>query len=159
MTNLGRMMSIACTVIASCLLWIGSGHVVAQSKPTRLPPGDMQLLNGYRHEALSSIDTYMGRIWKESGPELIYDIGSLAMNEVRLHRERIGGPWQTIVKDERGRVSMEAIMTDDETLHLAFPGATAHFTARRLKSKSDVAEILLMVMSYDQGKGIMEAGR
>lgn len=156
MSSVKMIATLAGVLLVACLCLNGSTRLLAQFDAARRPPGGMRLLEGYRHEALKSVDTYGGRIWKDGGPELIYELGDLATNNVRHYRERDSGLWYVVDKDARG-ISLEAIMTDDETLHIALPGARANFMARKLKSKADVAEVLLMLMSYSEAKGLMEA--
>jgi hypothetical protein len=50
-------------------------------------------------------------------------------------------------------------MTDDETMHVAFAGYVENFTAHRLKTKTDVADVLLMLLSFDPEQGFKDAGR
>jgi hypothetical protein len=52
------------------------------------------------------------------------------------------------------RTPVEVVMTDDETMLVSFVGGAANFTASHLKSKRDVAELFLMLMTYNQVRGL-----
>jgi hypothetical protein len=159
MGTVRRYVATACVALGAWLSWTAVGSsVVPQPGQMQGPPGGIQLVTGYKHERLSSVDTYMGRIWRDDGPELIYEIGMLSMNEIRHYRKANAQSWFRTVGDGTN-VSIESIMTDDETLHVAFPGGYSNFQARKLKSKTDVAEILLMLMTFSPGKALKEAGR
>ena len=59
-------------VCATAALSVADG---AQEKGDPSPPGEIRLLPGYRHVVTGGIDTVTGRIWKEGGPIISYDIG------------------------------------------------------------------------------------
>jgi len=107
------------------------------------PPGSMRLLEGYRHERLMGIDTMVGRIWKADGPEVHYDIGTLAGNHARQSDMRQWSKQQTI-----GGRTFTLTMRSDDTLILTFDQGTANFFVRGIRNQEDLAEILLMLLSY-----------
>src|SRR5688572_24086317 len=44
------------------------------------PPGGIRLLEGYQHKREQGIDSSPGRIWKDGGLIIAYDIGMMAGN-------------------------------------------------------------------------------
>jgi hypothetical protein len=107
----------------------------------------MWLLPGYRHERFDRIDSSPGRIWKEGGLEICYDIGGLAGNYVKgkVSKEKDKLVWhkeQTVA----GR-TVQLCLTKDRVL-FATVGGTANFWAK-VKSDEDTADLLLMVVTYN----------
>ena len=49
---------------------------------------------------------------------------------------------------------VQVVMTDDETLIVSFAGDATHFVATRVKTKGDVVDVMLMLMTYDPLKGL-----
>src|SRR3982750_1614299 len=66
------------------------------------PPGGIRLLEGYQHKRERGIDSSPGRIWKEGGLVIRYDIGGLAGNYAE-HQEKAERVWtrQQVVGDRR----------------------------------------------------------
>jgi hypothetical protein len=63
------------------------------------PPGNIKLLPGYQHKTLQGIDTRVGKIWKEGGLEIKYDIGSLVQRTIRW---RSPSPLRALQKQHSG---------------------------------------------------------
>jgi hypothetical protein len=78
-------MPAGCVVVALLTLGLASttGSVATGAQPPS-GPGGMQLQPGYLHTRTPSLDTIRGRVWKDGGPEIVYDIGLLALNEASL---------------------------------------------------------------------------
>src|SRR4051812_33752103 len=77
------------------------------------PPGAIRLTDGFRHERLQGIDSDVGRIVKEGGLEIRYDIGGMAGNyagsikgpdRVWAVNQVVNGEPVEIVKSKDGRV-------------------------------------------------------
>src|SRR6188768_1256004 len=122
---------------------LGIASVLAED-PANAAPGGMKLLTGYKHQKLRGIDTLVGKISKEGGLSIQYDIGRLAGNyaksqakeEPLWHKEQVIG----------GR-PVQLTFAKNKTLYVTLPEANANFYATA-KSEEDIADILLMVLSY-----------
>ena len=136
---------IAGSVCGSASLCLAGPQTSPAPQPS--PPGSLQLLPGYQHERIGGMDTIRGRIWKVGGPDVIYEFGTLATNEARMYRQSNVRLWWRTFTTQKG--SVEVVMTDDETMHIAFAAYLTNFTASRLKTKTDVADVMLMLMSFD----------
>lgn len=129
------------------------------------PPGDLVLLEGYRHERRQGADTLVGRITKEHGPTFRYDIGQLAGPRVRnvpqddlvwQRRQRISGREVLVAQSLHGDAIVSILRPDqqgdarDLTLEeraaasLRYP---ANFYGR-VESEEQLADLLLMVLTY-----------
>jgi hypothetical protein len=129
----------------------------ALTAQTSKPPGEIQLLAGYQHERSGGFDTSRGHIWKPGGIEIIYEIGTLANNEARTYRTSGKYLWfRQLVLDN---TLVDVVMRDEETLLVGYFGAYANFRAHNIKSQADLADALLMVLTYDPHKGLLESGR
>lgn len=112
------------------------------------PPGAIRLLPNYQHQARQSYDTEVGRIWKEDGLLIHYDIGPLAGNFATVSR-----PDQRLWYKEQasGRRRVQLALTKDRTLYVTFPDDDANFYAT-LKTEEDLVDMLLMVLTYSPAK-------
>lgn len=107
----------------------------------------IQVLQGYRHEDIGGMDTRRGKISKPKGPEIMYDIGALATNETAIHFKSKDFLWARSISI--GAHSLELVMKDDETLYASFPRYYANFIGTRVRTKADLADVLLMIVTYD----------
>ena len=133
--------SIVAIVIVLLLCWALAPAAGQQDSP----PGSIKLLPGYQHKTLQGIDTSVGKIWKDGGIEIQYDIGRLAGDYANpkyperyvWHREQsIGGRRVHSALDKRN------------TLIVSFPDTSANFMAE-VKSHEDIVDMLLMVLTYE----------
>jgi hypothetical protein len=112
------------------------------------PPGGIKLLNGYVHIPLRGIDTRVGRIKKEGGLDILYDIGRLAGESVRLclliDQSCV---WYKEQQLKGGLVKIA--LTKDREIIATFPKTTANFIAE-VKSQEDIADFLIMILTYDE---------
>jgi hypothetical protein len=110
------------------------------------PPGGLVLLPGYRHAAGRGIDTHVGRIWKENGPVISYDIGPGASS---IAKPRMGDNtlWVKEISIDEKTV-LRVNMQKDQTTVLIDIGAWSCFAAHNIGAKEDLAEVLMMLMSY-----------
>jgi hypothetical protein len=131
------------TVAALAVFGILCGSGGRGEEPAPIP-GGIKLLPGYKHEKLQGIDTRVGKIWKEGGLTIRYDIGRLAGNHVKAHsRENLLWYKEQVVD---GR-TVQLALTLDRILHVTFPETTANFFGMA-KGDEEVADILLMVLTY-----------
>jgi hypothetical protein len=114
-------------------------------------PGGIKLLPGYAHQKLKGIDSRVGRISKNGGVRFQYDLGGLGwgnlVNNVLKDKDNLLWSREQVID---GRI-VQLAMTKDRTLNVTFPETRANFygTAR---SEEDVADMLLMVLSYAPAK-------
>lgn len=132
---------------------------------TDAPPGNLRLLEGYRHEAGRGRDTRVGRIAKEGGPTFRYDIGHLAGPRVRNVRQadlvwqrhqRIFGREVLVAQSLHGQAIVSILRPDqagepgDRTIaeqveaSMRYP---ANFFGR-VESTEQLADLLLMALTY-----------
>lgn len=116
-------------------------------KPSTPPPGNIQLLFEYTHETRQGIDTQVGEIRKKDGLVIRYDIGKLAGNLTRANvgtykEKRVWYKRQTINDDE-----LWIAYFSDGKITATFIKASANFYAET-KSQEDVADFLLIIMTY-----------
>jgi hypothetical protein len=129
---------------------IFSGQSAQDDVKNVLAPFGMQLLEGYRHRSLPRIDTTNGVIWKDGGPRIEYEIGALAARAAEDYWQTHKSIWRTTVK--AGDMSLDFVLDDDQDTLAATIGF-ASFTATGVKSRRDLSEVMLMIMTYDVGKG------
>jgi len=112
------------------------------------PPGNIRLLPGYEHQTLQGIDTQVGRIWKESGLLIHYDIGQVAGNFATAFRpdQRLWHKEQAS-ETHRGQLTL----TKDRMLCVTFPDDVANFYAA-VKTEEDIVDMLLMVLNYSRAQ-------
>lgn len=116
-----------------------------QPKPSP-PPGRIKLLDGYTHFREQGIDTSVGRIKKEGGLDIAYDIGHLAGEYTNTCvRDKNNCVW---FKEQKLELEVVKIaLTKDGEIIATFPKTTANFFAR-VKSQEDIADFLIMILTY-----------
>ena len=125
--------------LALCLLFAAVSVAAA-----RVP--DLRLLDGYQHKAEAAEDSAAGKIWKEGGITIHYDIGRLAGQCVDPAR-RCDYAW--FREQQVNGHTVYSARTKDGQVLVTFPGAEpANFYAD-CRSQDDVADMLLMVLTYD----------
>lgn len=135
-------------------MWKWTGALVAvgifamasvfADEPADSAPGGIKLLSGYKHQVLQGIDTRVGKVWKEGGLSIQYDIGKLAGNYAKAqgkdeplwHKEQVIG----------GR-TVHLTLAKDKKFYVTLPQGNANFWGQ-VKTEEDIADILLMVLTY-----------
>ena len=105
------------------------------------------LLPGYRYRESPIVDSQPGRIWKQNGPVIDYEIGRVIGNEALAYAERF--PKMSLLRlapTEPGQVVLTMDLEHDR-IFISI-GHTANFTATNLKSRQDVAEVMAMIYTY-----------
>lgn len=97
------------------------------------------------------MDTTNGVIWKDGGPRIEYEIGFGGPLHAIEYPQTHKGIWGTTVKVRD--ISFVFVFDDDQDILAATIGRYANFTATGVKSRSDVSEVMLMIMTYDMSKG------
>jgi len=117
-------------------------------------PGGILLLAGYQHKHEQGIDSSPGRIWKEGGLVIRYDIGGSAGNyaehqakaeRVWTRRQVVGDRRVDIVKSKDGNVYVSFASDKDDNRG----GYPANFYAA-IKKDEDLADLLLIALTYPE---------
>jgi|ERR1051325_4534635 hypothetical protein len=108
------------------------------------PPGPIKLLPGYQHKTERGIDTAVGRIWKEGGTTITYDIGIYAGLEIRPDQQDRNAWYkeQTI-----NNQTVRMVLTKERALKVEFVERHATFLAL-VPKEEDLADALLMILTY-----------
>ncbi len=115
--------------------------------PKSPPPGGIKLLAGYVHMKERGIDTWVGRIKKEGGLDILYDIGPLAGEYVNRCLRDQSCVWYKEQQLKGGLVKIA--LASDGRIIATFPKTTANFSAE-VKSQEDIADFLIMILTYDE---------
>ena len=136
----------AISMLMICLVSLASidGAQVATSVP---PPGGMMLLPGYKHEpSPNTIDSRMGRIVKDGGPVISYDIG-LGVGSFATPTAGDKTLWVKEISVGGGIIIRVNMQADEKTLFVDI-GRSTGFAAQQVATKEDLTEVLMMLMSY-----------
>jgi len=139
----------------------GANAPVAGDDPSGGPqivrnvPGGMQLLPGYKHLPLQGIDSVIGRIERDGGLQISYEIGHVqAPGEPRL-----GGSFSDRAKLSPGHETRwyREQTVDGQPVHIAFrkdgillvsyPNSGMNL-ATQVADAGEMAEALLMILTY-----------
>jgi hypothetical protein len=136
--------------LAFCIIAATGDRAASQSAatPTGMegPPGGMQLLVGYQHRRAPSFEGWRGRIWKDGGPQIDYDISLYDGNAATAYPQMDKSIWRTTLR--LNGISCDLTVDEAQDI-LVISFGFANFTATRVKSRRDATEVLLMVLSYD----------
>lgn len=129
------------------------------AKIVRNVPGGMQLLPGYKHLPLQGIDSVIGRIERDDGLQISYEIGHVqAPGEPRL-----GGSFSDRAKLSPGHETrwyreqtvdgqpVHIAFRKDDVLLVSYPNSGMNL-ATQIADEGEMAEALLMILTY-RGKG------
>lgn len=138
--------------LAVCFGVVAASSVAGGRSDRRLFPSvesesPVTLLPGYRHRSERGIDTNPGRIWKENGPSIDYDIGMLSGNLAEGYAQEFPN-LPTIRLRTQSPCPFVVVMDEehDAMIVSAFPG---NFHAYHVKSRRDVAEVLTMLKTFE----------
>jgi hypothetical protein len=136
--------------LAFCMIAATSGRAASQSAatPPRMEglPGGMQLLVGYQHRRAPTFEGRQGRIWKDGGPQIDYDISFYDGNAAKAYPQMDKSIRRTTLR--LNGVSCDLTVDEAQDIVVISFGF-ANFAATRVKSRRDATEVLLMVLSYD----------
>jgi len=135
--------------LSALFLFVVTFSAVGQTSKPAVPesyvPGDIRMLDGYKHIRRQGIDTAVGDISKAGGLTIGYDIGRLAGNyaqgQCRLEkciwfkRQVVNGSELLLGLTKEGKIAA------------TFPGDDANFFALT-KSTEDIVDFLTMVLTY-----------
>ncbi len=111
------------------------------------PPGSITLLDGFKHQTLQGIDTRVGKIWKENGLSIQYDIGRLSGNYAKQQREYQADQLLWAKQQTWHGQPVELVMMKDRQLYVSFPERHANFYGK-VQKEQDLVDVLLMVLTY-----------
>ncbi len=111
------------------------------------PPGSITLLDGFKHQKLQGIDTRVGKIWKDGGITIQYDIGRLAGNYAEQQRKYQADQLLWAKQQTWHGQPVELAMTKDRQLYVSFPERHANFYGK-VQTEEDLVDALLMVLTY-----------
>lgn len=117
------------------------------------PPGNIKLLEGYTHIKKQGIDTSVGEISKLNGITIRYDNGHLAGRVAGRYCGSGNCLWYKQQKINGRTVWIG--LTKDERILATFPEIYVNFYAQT-KSPEDIADFLLMILTYGHDKPIAE---
>lgn len=148
------------SMIASAMLVsLMTTSASAQNAKPDPAPGGVQLLPGYKHQTLQGIDSRPGKIFKEGGLEIMYDIGRIP----KPGGFRLGGDysdWAKRVSEKDRRWYREQtinghpvhlVYTKKQRLTVSFPKGGINFSCEA-KTEQDLVDALLMTLSYASSK-------
>lgn len=111
------------------------------------PPGSIKLLDGFKHQRMQGIDTRVGKIWKDGGITIQYDIGRLAGNYAEQQRKYQADQLLWDRQQTWHGQPVELAMTKDRQLYVSFPERQANFYGQ-VQKEQDLVDALLMVLTY-----------
>ena len=136
------------TTYSLILIMVGVLMISSASGQEPPTPGSISLLPGYHHRIGQGIDSKVGRIWKDKGLVIHYDVGELAGDYTECGRPcgwTKGEMWrrEQLVQGQK----VVCVFTNKRRLVVSFPGAHANFYGIA-KTDKQLAEMLLMVLTF-----------
>ena len=142
--------------LALVALVIGSLSVVLRAASgDEPPPGSITLLDGFKHQTLQGIDTRVGKIWRDGGITIQYDIGRLSGNYAEQQRKYQADQLLWAKQQTWRGQPVELSMMKDRQLFVSFPERHANFYGK-IPKEADLVDALLMVLTYvpaEKGEG------
>ena len=111
------------------------------------PPGSITLQDGFKHQKMQGIDTRVGKIWKDGGITIQYDIGRLSGNYAKQQREYAADQLLWSKQQTWRGQPVELAMMKDRQLFVSFPERHANFYGK-VQKEEDLVDALLMVLTY-----------
>ena len=108
-------------------------------------PGSMQLLLGYKHQRRQGRDTQVGKIEKQKGLILQYDVGNLAGDYVESQRK--DGHYLWYKEQVFNSHPVKLLLKKDRTLYVTFTENKANFYGI-VKTEQDLVDAILMLATY-----------
>ena len=133
------------TSIAIIVGLIGVGTHSARADDSL--PGSIKMLDGYKHQKLQGTDSQVGKIWKDGGITIQYDIGLMAGNYAKQQRKHKADHLLWDKLQTWNGEPVEMAMMKDRLLYVSFPKRHANFYCK-VKEEQDIIDALLMVLTY-----------
>lgn len=138
----------AISYFISVAILVGLLGVALQAPPADDPlPGPIKLLEGYQHQKLQGTDSQVGKIWKDGGIKIQYDIGLMAGNYAKQQRKYKADQLLWNKQQKWHGEPVELVMMKDRQLYISFPKRNANFYGK-VKEEQDLVDALLMVLTY-----------
>lgn len=130
------------------------GHGTDQLASSRSP---VRLLPGYKLQIVPGPEGSGGKIWKEGGPVIDFNLPQCCAGIATDSVEKGAVAWRIEQIVEKQRVIV--LYTNSNELIVAFPKLISNFHAK-IRNPQDLAEVLLMVLTFEPYKGYeMDPGR
>jgi hypothetical protein len=123
------------------------GPNVGFAQRTAEPPGSIKLLPRYTHQPLRGIDTLVGKISREDGLTIQYDIGTLAGNYAMAQKDEAVWFKEHVINGQ----TVQMAFSKSKELTVTFTNGPANFFAT-VKSEEDLADVLLMLATYSPSR-------
>jgi hypothetical protein len=106
------------------------------------------VLPGYQHSAAKGvvIDSFEGRISKDGGPDIHWGISVGTAETTRVHAKENPKVSLTVVESP-GTGEMVVALDEDQAAMMVSIDRRAHFSARNVRSRQDVVDVILMATS------------
>lgn len=133
--------------ILAALAVVAIGVAVSGEQAARADnESPVRLLPGYNHRSVKGIDSSGGRIWRDRGPDIHYDIGLLVGEHAKGYVDE--NPRLSLITVDAQATGDIAVAIDEKHDRMVVTvDRTANFSARNVRSRKDVVEVLLMANS------------
>jgi hypothetical protein len=114
-------------------------------------PGKILLLPGYKIEARNGMEYPYGKIWKDGGPTINFQVGGQVRSrevDFRDQLEMEGGVSWRQQQTVNGH-QVICVYTKSNNLIIMFPYLSANFTAAVGRSQ-DITDMLLMALTFER---------
>jgi hypothetical protein len=103
----------------------------------------VQLLPGYRYTNPKGIDSAVGRIWKDGGPDISYGFGFFAGDQAREYAAKNPKVSLTEIGSSATGQVVVALDEDHDAMVVSIDNR-CQFSARNVRTRKDVMEVLLI---------------
>ena len=136
------MKPLPAVLVLVCAIVAGDRHTTEQSQPA--PDGSpVRLLPGYQHAPSAGVDAVGGRIWRDGGPEIYYNIG-FSVGELARGYSKQNPTVPLTVLESPATGEMVVALDDAHDAMVVSVDHHANFDARHVRSRRDVVDVLLM---------------
>jgi hypothetical protein len=134
------------TLIALIMISGGALSLAAQpaSSQESPPPGSIRLPDGFHHERLRGVDSDVGRIAREGGLNIQYDIGGMAGNQAGAIK---ADDCEWAIKQVVNGEPVEIVKSKDGHITATYTKKFANFYAK-VSSEEDLATFLAIVFTF-----------
>jgi hypothetical protein len=110
----------------------------------------VQLLPGYKLQIVPGVEGSGGTIWKRGGPTIGFNLPQCCFGNIADSIESTSVLWrqEQIINGQK----VICVFTKSHELVITFPKSLSNFQAN-VRNQQELAEILLMVLTYDPYKG------
>jgi len=139
-------------ILFAALVAVSSAADGTHAHSPQLPPlkgeSPVTLLAGYQHRSERGIDSKVGRIWKDNGPSIDYEIGLFASNQAEAYAERY--PKLPMIRlDTQYTLRPFLVVMDEKRDAMIVTSDVGNFSAHNVRSRLHVAEVLTMIKTFE----------